>query len=207
MRKFIDLSHEYTDAMPVYPGDPAVTLTPIAEIAADGYADHRICAGMHVGTHIDAPAHMIAEGASLNDFPLSRFQGVGVVVDARGQQVLTEDLLQELDIHPGNVVLIWTDWSKHYRTDQYYQDWPYMTAEFANALTAKGVSIVGMDTPSPDEIDSSTIHNIFFEKDILLLENLTDISALRGYKLFRVHAYPIKYAADSAPVRVVVEAG
>lgn len=207
MRKFIDLSHEISDATPTYPGDPEVRLAQVASVSADGMSDYKVVSTMHVGTHIDAPAHMIAEGAKLTDFPLSRFQGVGVVVDARGHEEIGPELLDGLDIHPGNVILVWTDWSKKYRTDAYYKAWPVLTSEFAHALANKGVSIVGMDTPSPDEIDVSIVHHIFMERDILILENLTDLSALKGYKLFRIHAYPMKYATDAAPVRVVAEVG
>jgi len=207
MRKLIDLSHDFTDAMPVYPGDPDVTLTPCATIGRDGFSDHVVNTGLHVGTHMDAPAHMIDGGAILTDFPLSRFQGYGVLVDGRGKDIIDVDSLSGLEIKPGNVVLVWTGWSDRYRTDAYYQDWPVLTESFSNALADRGVSIVGLDTPSPDENGSSVVHKRLFSQDILIVENLTNLEDLKGYKLFRVHAYPIKYTADAAPVRVIAEVG
>lgn len=48
--------------MPVYPGDPKPTLEQVAFIAKDTFNDHKLTTVMHVGTHIDAPLHMIANG-------------------------------------------------------------------------------------------------------------------------------------------------
>lgn len=207
MRKFIDLSHEITDAMPVYPGDPEVSVVPCADISANGYADSRLTCTLHAGTHVDAPAHMIEDGSELGDFPLSRFQGYGVLIDARHQKHIGPEVLEGHDIRSGNIVLFWTDWSQKFRTDRYYQDWPILSPECAHRLAEKGVSMVGIDTPGPDAKDEQTAHNILFTKDILILENLDNLQALRGYKLFRVLAYPLKLAGNAAPVRVVAEVG
>ena len=59
---FVDLTHPFTSTMPAYPDDPASSLTERLNVENDGYADHTLTTTMHVGTHIDAPEHMIAGG-------------------------------------------------------------------------------------------------------------------------------------------------
>ncbi|MBV8520932.1 MAG: cyclase family protein [Acetobacteraceae bacterium] len=54
---------------------------------------HSICGGMHVGTYMDAPLHMIEDGARISDIPVGKFFGRGRLVDARGQAQVIPDLL------------------------------------------------------------------------------------------------------------------
>ena len=90
--KLIDLTHTFTCDMPVYPGDPPAGLEPIATIAKDGFNDCCVRGGLHVGTHMDAPLHMIEGGAPLSDIPLRQFFGRGRLIDARGYKAVTADL-------------------------------------------------------------------------------------------------------------------
>lgn len=71
--KFIDLTQPVTENMQVYPGDPQSTLKQIAFIEADGSNDFQVQTGMHVGTHIDAPFHMIQNGKKLHEYPVDHF--------------------------------------------------------------------------------------------------------------------------------------
>ncbi|MEK7557141.1 MAG: cyclase family protein, partial [Patescibacteria group bacterium] len=79
--KYIDLTHTFVDNMPVYPGDPVAEVKQIADIKKEGYTDHRITTGMHVGTHMDAPMHMIEGGKALSDMPVENFFGRGYLID------------------------------------------------------------------------------------------------------------------------------
>ena len=81
--EYIDLSHTFESHMPVYPGDPEPETTQIAFIEKDGYNDFQVKTGMHVGTHIDAPLHMINEGVRIPELPLEKFFGRGRLIDAK----------------------------------------------------------------------------------------------------------------------------
>lgn len=70
MAELIDLTHLFNDSMPVYPGDPCAKLYEIASISMDGYTDHKIETGMHVGTHMDGPLHYIEGGMFISEVPL-----------------------------------------------------------------------------------------------------------------------------------------
>ena len=203
--KFIDLSHRFTDNMPVYPGDPCSRLYQSATIAKDGFTDHFVESGMHVGTHMDAPLHMLEDGAVITEFPVEKFQGRGVLIDARGKDLIDADLLAQHSLNAGDIVLVWTGWSAHYRTEKYFQDWPYFTADFCQTLVDHDVALVGMDTAGPDVDERFIAHKILLAHDVLIVENMTNLGALQAQKNFRVHAYPVAYEADAAPVRIVAE--
>lgn len=205
MKTLIDLTHLFTDNMPVYPGDDCSRLYQSCAIQTDGVTDHKISSGMHVGTHMDAPLHMVEGGLKIGEFPLSHFQGRGVVIDARGQDVIDTLLLEKHDIQKGDIVLVWTGWDAKYRTDAYFENWPVMTLGFAQALVDKQISLIGMDTAGPEMDEAFPIHKTFLPNNILIIENLCNLQALENHKDFLVHAYPAKYDADAAPVRVVAE--
>ena len=205
MNNFIDLTHTFTDDMPVYPGDPCSRLYKCAEISKDGSTDHKIESCMHVGTHIDAPFHMVEDGMIISDISADKFQGRGVLIDARNTMVIDDDLLENIDIREGDIVLVRTDWSKKYRTDDYFKEWPVFTVSFSKKLVELKISVVGMDTGGPDMDDSFPAHKALLPNDVLIIENLDNLEALESVPNFRVHAYPVKYQADAAPVRVVAE--
>lgn len=88
--KFIDLSVPVNEATPVYPGDPKTKITPAGVLEKDGYEDHYVCMGTHVGTHVDAPRHMVAMGKNLDQIPVDRFIGQGVYIRVGTTRVVVE---------------------------------------------------------------------------------------------------------------------
>ncbi|MCB1538181.1 MAG: cyclase family protein [Alphaproteobacteria bacterium] len=206
MKSLVDLTHIFTGDMPVYPGDPCARLYQTMFVEKDGFSDHKVETCMHVGTHIDAPLHMIAGGARICDVPLAHCTGRGRLIDARGlSPVITAECLEGTDLRAGDVVLVYTGWSARFREDDYYKAYPMLDERFAHGLVKAGVAMVGLDTPSPD-YDPFPVHKILLAAGILIAENLTNLSALENRE-FRVHAYPVKYEADAAPARIVAEIG
>ncbi|MGH7091381.1 MAG: cyclase family protein, partial [Stellaceae bacterium] len=65
--RLIDLTHTFDGNMPVYPGDPVPQLAQTANIAEHGYNEYSLTCGMHVGTHMDAPLHMIPGGRFMSE--------------------------------------------------------------------------------------------------------------------------------------------
>ncbi|MDR3423614.1 MAG: cyclase family protein [Alphaproteobacteria bacterium] len=200
--KLIDLTHVFSANMPVYPGDSSPELKQTAFIAAQGYNSYGLRGGMHVGTHMDAPLHMIPDGAFMSDIPVTQFFGRGRLVDARGRAALTEDLLDNVALEAGDVVLVLTGRHKLFRSPEYYESFPQVTPSFAERLVSAGVSILGLDTPSPDSPPFS-VHKILLSNNVLIVENLNDLELLLGTPEFEVFAVPSKYQCEAAPVRVI----
>jgi kynurenine formamidase len=200
----IDLTHRFAKDMPVYPGDPPARLEQIAHIGNGEYNMYCLCSGMHVGTHIDAPLHMIAGGKFVCDVPVTRFFGRGHLIDARGRRSATPDLLKNADVCAGDIVLVLTGWYRRFGDDTYYTDYPELEPEFAQELVKIGASIVGLDTPSPDR-SPFVVHKILLSAELLIIENLTNLEALLGIDKFDVVALPAKLQCEAAPVRVIAQ--
>lgn len=188
--------------MPVFPGDSKVTLKQVAAFAEVGYNSYMFRGGLHIGTHIDGPLHMMKEAPLLSQLPLDQFAGNGCLLDVRGYDEIP--FLPQFDalIHPGDVVLLRTDFDGCYGTDSYYENHPVISESLVEFLISRKVKMVGIDFPSPDRYPYA-IHPILFRNGILLLENLTNLKSLHNVASFEVMAFPIKVEADSAPVRVV----
>lgn len=201
--KIIDLTHTFTSDMPVYPGDPKATLEQVAFIEKDTYNDHRLTTVMHVGTHMDAPLHMISDGKKIDQISLDKFMGKGVLIDVRGKDKIDADVLENLSLEEGAVVLLLTGFGSKYRSDDYFKDYPYLTEDFANKMVELKVSMVGMDMLGPDLDKPWVTHKILLGSEILILENLTNLDQLLGVEDFEVIALPAKLSSDSAPVRVI----
>ncbi len=199
---FIDLTQTFSADMPVYPGDPLPELKQTASMDDQEYNEYHLDTGMHVGTHMDAPLHMIANGGIISDILPERFFGRGHIVDARGHTHVTAALLDAKDIKHGDILLVFTDWYRNFREPNYYLDYPEIAPDFANLAVSRGVSIVGLDTPSPDR-SPFPIHKILLGAGVLIIENLTNLSSLAGVESFEVSALPAKFACEGAPVRVI----
>lgn len=61
--KVYDLTHTIQNDMPVYPGTEQPKLTTACTIEAVGYRETLLHMFSHTGTHMDAPAHMLLDGA------------------------------------------------------------------------------------------------------------------------------------------------
>ena len=203
--KIIDLTHVFTDDMPVYPGDPKSSVEQIAYIEKDTFNDHRITTAMHVGTHMDAPLHMIAGGKKMAEISPDKFIGKGILIDARGEEKIDESLLENTHIGEDSVVLIYTGFGGKYRTEEYYKNYPKFTESFAKGLVELKIKIVGMDILSPDHDAPWATHKIFLGNNVLIIENLANLDQLLGVKNFEVIALPARFDTDAAPARVIAK--
>ena len=199
--KFIDLSVPLNEDTPVYPGDPVTSIRSHAALEKDGYEVHVVSLGTHVGTHIDAPSHMLPGGKSLAQFPLERFSGRGVYIKIEGNFDL--EIVRTVPLAKDDIVLFDTGMSSVYYQPRYFHEYPPMTGAIANYLVEREVKMVGVDMCSVD-YDPFSVHKILLAHDILIIENLTSLSRLQGQN-FTIHAFPLPLQLDASPTRVVAE--
>lgn len=205
----IDLTHTFSNTMPRYQGMPAPCFQDTATLARDGYAMTDLHFMNHLGTHVDAPAHLVP-GATLDELPLSRFVTQAIVLDfsthARGplSRAAIEPYLSA--IGPGDTVLIFSGGARHWGTDAYWHGWCYPDEEAAHALLDRQISAIGFDGPSADPVDTETfaLHRTWLSAGCLLLENLTNLDLLPCYpKHVLLVIAPLKLLhANGAPARI-----
>ena len=79
--KILDLTHLIEEAMPVYPETEPPKLTPSNTFEQHGFRETLLTMGSHTGTHMDAPAHMLRDGKTLDQFPADKYIGTAYVLD------------------------------------------------------------------------------------------------------------------------------
>ena len=198
----IDLTHTTHCDIAVYPGDEQVQLEQVKNIQSDGYSNFRLSSEMHVGTHIDGPAHMIPGSRTISQLPLEHFSGKGVVIDASGETQIEFRESFRKDILQGTIVLFYSGLDQSFGEPEYFTNHPVITEELALFLAEQQVKMIGLDWPSPDH-EPYPIHKILLKNNILILENLTNLDQLLNEPDFEVFAFPLKIEADSSLVRVV----
>jgi kynurenine formamidase len=205
--RIVDLSHPMENEMPIFPGLPSPSFTDIATVARDGYAMSKYELLNHIGTHVDAPAHQIAGGATFDEIPLERLVTEAVTLDVSGRgggPLTVEDVAPHLDrIEPGDLVLLYSDNARNWGTDDYWTGWRYPDANASRALIETGLSGIGFDGPSADPVDSTTfdLHRIWLGAGRLILENLTQLDQLP--ERTQIVVAPLKVrAANGAPARI-----
>ncbi len=201
---YLDLTQLFTDDMPVYPGDPKVELKQTAFFEKDGFNDFRIETNMHVGTHIDAPLHMIAGGKRICEYPPEKFIGSGHLIDVRGKEVVGTEVIADVSIAVGDIILFRSDFDKQYGEETYFTKYPEISRALAEALIERGVSMIGLDWASPDRMPYET-HKLLLGQDILIIENLINFEKLPARGSFRVFAFPLRLDTEAAPARVIAE--
>jgi len=212
-----DLSHPIESGMCVYPDTPPVRVEPTATVDPDGFRTTAIEIDSHTGTHLDAPAHMLADGMAVDELPVETFRFTAHRVDCRPleprAEIGVETITAPLDGGLGDAVdllVIQTGWDDHWGTGRYF-DHPYLTREAADWLADRGLHL-GIDalnadpTPTdnapPDEPTGYPVHHALFSSSRLLIENLRELGQLPPR--FELHAYPLAVrGGDAAPVRAV----
>ena len=200
-QKIIDLTHVVTPQISVSPYDEPIKLEQYRNLETHKNNDWRLISGMHVGTHIDGPGHLTESKKLLSDYPVDRFVGTGFLIDARDKKI-DVILLAQVPDQENLIVLVLTGQDKKFGSKEYFTNYPVFEPDFAQALVDHKVKMVGIDSFSPDTYPFS-IHHLFFEHDILIIENLTNLDQLSGIKKFKVIALPLKLETDSAPARVI----
>ena len=203
--KVYDLTHTIKNDMPVYPGTEQPRLTTACTIEEAGYRETLLHMFSHTGTHMDAPAHMLPEGTTLDNYDAEKFTGTALVVDCRGQAAITLPLLKGYDLTGVDFVLFCTGWVRKWGSDDYYEGFPCLTAEAAAYLAALPLKGVGEDSISLDPCDSVDFpnHITLMRADFVNTENLKGLDALLGRR-FTFVTLPLKFEnSDGCSCRAI----
>ena len=212
MTKIIDLSHVIEEGMVTYAGLPGPVISD--HLSRDASKAHyaqgtafqigKIEMVANTGTYIDAPFHRYSQGADLSGFELSAIANLdGLVLRADpAKRAISQDLFKNHNLN-GKAVLVHTGWDKYWRTDQYFENHPFLTRDAADYLMASEVALVGIDSLNIDDTEDGTrpAHTILLGANIPIVEHLCHLDLLpaNGFKFFAVPA-PVK-GMGSFPVR------
>jgi arylformamidase len=213
MTRFVDLSHPVEAGMETYRPLPTPQVEVLNDYDAaryDGKAEFLI-ASLHLcgntGTYVDSPRHRFRAGVDLAGLSLERLANLPVVVaDATGVGLAIGSGALPTDDLRGKALLVRTDFSRHWRTDSYFRDNPFLTAEACEALVAAGVAFVGIDSLNIDDIADMArpAHTILLGAGVPVCEHMTNLVSVESGG-GRLHAVPIAWVGGATfPVRAYV---
>ena len=217
--EIIDLSHVIEEGMVTYKGLPGPHLCDFWErgASADNYDDGstfqigRIDMVANTGTYLDSPFHRYAHGADLSELTLLSLADVpGIVVRRPWENSLALEPkhLEPFDV-AGKAVLVHTGWDRHWRTDAYFGEHPYVTAEAADWLAEHGAVVVGIDSVNIDNmhVRARPVHTRLLGAGIPICEHMTGLGGLPD-EGFRFAAVPPKVKGmGTFPVRAYAVLG
>ena len=203
--KIIDLTHTLTGDIPVYPGDPPPRLTPCATIEERGFRQLSIEIGSHTGTHVDAPAHLLPGGITLDMYPLEAFIGPALVLDCRLSEEQMRLALRIQSARRAQFVFFRTGHGALWGRPEYSTPWPTPPESILRLLVSRGIKGVGVDAMSVDPAGDSDLpnHRLLMEAGLLIFENLARLELL-PMGIFTFVGTPLRLPrADGAPVRAL----
>jgi kynurenine formamidase len=222
--RVIDVSPPIDGATPVFPGHPEPRLEAARTHARDGYFVQLVSLGEHTGSHVDAPAHALADRAeqTIDTYPARRFVAPYALFDLAslalgpGELASADDLRTAaeragLALAPGDAALLCFGWDAHRARGSWWAaNTPGLDESACAWLLEQGVGLVGSDTPTADtavvagRIVADHGHRRYFlPNDVLLVEALCGLGEAPPMGV--VVAAPLKLAHGSgAPARVLL---
>ncbi|MDO9546270.1 MAG: cyclase family protein [Pelolinea sp.] len=207
--KIIDITIPLSERTPVWEGDKGISITRVAKIEkGSDFNVSRIELGVHTGTHIDGPFHLLEGGNTVDQIPLGSLVGKVQVVEIPSEiTVINEKCLKDLEIDPQiDRILFKTSNSCYWETDPYgfNKEFVALNTDGAQYIADLGVRLIGVDYFSVSSYDDLIApHVILLERGIILLENIDLRCVVPG--IYTLICLPIKLiGTDGAPVRAVL---
>jgi kynurenine formamidase len=212
-KRIVDLSHVIEHGMTTYPGLPGPQICDFweRESTAANYDDGstfqigRIDMIANTGTYLDSPFHRYADGTDLADLPLPSLADLpGIIVRRPWENGIEvgKNAFEGRDVR-GCAVLVHTGWDRHWRTERYGEEHPFLTGEAADWLVENGAALVGIDSNNIDDtrIRTRPVHTRLLGAEIPICEHMTNLGSLPD-EGFRFSAVPPKVRGmGSFPVR------
>lgn len=213
----IDLSHTIEDGLITYKGLPAPIICDYLSredskrLYEEGteFQIGKIEMVTNTGTYIDCPFHRFKDGKDLSEIGLEFFADLDAVVISvpyTDTLEITEEHLKNYEIR-NRAVLIHTGWDKHWNTENYYENHPYLTENAAKYLRNCAVKLVGIDSHNIDSTKGTArpVHTTLLESEILIVEHLCNLYLLPTDG-FLFSAIPPKFkGVGTFPVRAMAK--
>lgn len=217
MGRLVDLSHTIRHGMITYKGLPGPIICDfLSREASRGHYKEgtefqiaRIDMVANTGTYVDVPSHRYENGKDLSQAELDWFANIpGVIVRVfhETRRAVTEQDFAGIAIE-GRAVLVETGWSRHWGTDAYFSDHPFLTAGAASFLLSRGARLVGIDSHNIDDTGTRArpVHSTLLAAEIPIVEHLRGLDRLPDAG-FRFSAVPPKVCGmGTFPVRAFAE--
>ena len=204
---WIDVSVPLRTGMVHWPDNPPVSIERVQDIERGDVANvSRLSLGVHTGTHMDAPVHFIRTGRGIDTMPLSATIGLARVIEIRDPESIKPEELRPYQIQPSERILFKTrNSARCWQTDDFVEDFVYISQEAARYLAEQQVQTVGVDYLSVGGFfkDGVETHHALLGAGIWIIEGLNLSNVEPG--IYELICLPLKIeGSDGAPSRAVL---
>lgn len=153
------------------------------------------------GTYLDAPFHFVEQGDDLAKLPLQKLVLPGQILDCTAippRSGITAEFLVSQEIRPGHAILLRTDFSKYWGTEEYRRH-PFLAASGVVHLIEHQVGLVGIDGLIIDDVEDGhrPAHMGLLGAGIPIVENLCHLDQVPAGGFYFV-AVPPKFERGTA---------
>ncbi|MGI9566568.1 MAG: cyclase family protein [Nitrosopumilus sp.] len=208
----IDLTLTLSESIPNFPGSPKPQFLSWSDLKEDGYNLELLFLSSHTGTHLDAPYHFVKKGLKIDQIPLKRLIGKGIMIKlqknkdaAISKQDIIEFEKRNGKINEHSSIFFFSGWQKNLQKSNYFTENPGLNLSAAKYLVSKKTNLVGIDSPSIDlgKNKSFSVHHVLSKNNILIVENLANLNRISS-KEFNFTILPLKLKnATGSPVRAL----
>ncbi len=220
-KKYLDLTHTLSSDVPSWDGLPgfsvAITKDYQSQQDAVSFRVQELHLHAGIGTHMDAPAHCIKDGLTIEEIPIEDLVVLCSVIDvskiAHDNFRLTEQHVKDFEKAQGRIpkrhfIIVRFGWDTYFHDANRFRNnlrFPTVSKEAGDYLLSKDIVGLGVDTLSPDSADSNfPVHHALLGAGKYIVENVANSHALSP--LSRVMIFPLKFkGATEAPVRMIAE--
>ncbi|GKS64152.1 hypothetical protein YTPLAS72_14560 [Nitrospira sp.] len=172
----MDLSVALRTGMVHWPDNPPVRIERMQEMERGDSANvSRLALRSHTGTHMDAPLHFVRTGRGLDEMPISAVIGPARVVEIQDPESIKAQELVAHHIQCNERILFKTRNSPRcWQTDEFLDDFVYISQEAARYLVGCGIQTVGVDYLSVGgfHMDGPETHHVLLESGVWIIEGL-----------------------------------
>lgn len=218
----VDLTHTYDETFPTFGAEPGIAYAPTVRFEEAGYQLYTLTLHEHTGTHVDAPLHFSADGASVDEIPVEQLICPLCIVDITlraaeepNAMVLPDDIERWISVHgeipQGACVAMHSGWAAKVgeleyrnRPDGAYA-FPGFSAAAANLLAEMGAAVIGVDTLSLDPGNSTdfAVHYAWLPTGRYGIENLANLDRLPASGATVFVGAPKHRGGTGGPARVI----
>jgi arylformamidase len=205
--EWIDVSVPLHTGMVHWPDNPSVTIERDLDMERGDVCNvSKMSLGVHTGTHMDAPVHFLRNDAGIDQMPLTGAIGRARVIEIGDPVSIKPEHLADHAIQRGERILFKTrNSSRCWQTDDFVEDFVYISHEAAQYLAATGVQLVGVDYLSVGgfEVDGPETHQALLGASIWIIEGLNLSRAEPG--VYDLICLPLRIVGgDGAPARAIL---
>jgi arylformamidase len=200
-----DVTVPLAPGLPAYPGDPPFEIEAIQRLGSAPFSLSRMSLATHTGTHVDAPAHFLPGGATIDSLPLEILLGKARVVEIPARERIDRADLEPRDLRDDLRILLKTRMSGQMLKPGFQEDHLYLSGDAAAYLAQAGLKLVGFDYLSVDRYGAPDYpaHHALLEAGVIIVEGL-DLSEVEPGE-YDMACLPLRVAdGDGAPARVIL---